>query len=73
MKVKDLMTQAEAARLVGISRSSLNDAIRRGLLRTVDIAGTRLVSRGEVVKRWPDGPRQRGPASGTRRAKEGAL
>ena len=45
----DLITQAEAARLRGVTPVAIVDLIRRGRLRTVEIAGRRLVRRSEVL------------------------
>ncbi len=51
MKASDLdnlITQAEAARLRGVSREAISDLVARGRLQSVEVAGTRLVRRSEV-------------------------
>ena len=59
--VKDLMTQADAAELRGVSRAAITDLVKRGRLNTVEMFGKRLVFRSEVVafepvhKGWPKG------------------
>jgi hypothetical protein len=52
MKAKDLgdlITQAEAARLRGVTPVAIVDLIRRGRLQTVEIAGRRLLRRQDVI------------------------
>ncbi len=46
--LKDLITQAEAARIRDVSREAIADLISRGRLQTVEIAGQRFVKRSEV-------------------------
>lgn len=59
--VDDLITQAEAAALRGVSVSAINHLIRRGRLSTVERYGLQLVSKSEVLsfererKGWPKG------------------
>jgi excisionase family DNA binding protein len=48
-EVGDLITQAEAARLRGVSRTAIGKLIERGRLRSVAIAGRLLVYRSEVL------------------------
>jgi excisionase family DNA binding protein len=57
----DLMTQAEAAELRGVSRAAITDLVKRGRLRIVKMFGKKLVYRSEVEhfepvrKGWPKG------------------
>lgn len=44
----DLISQAEAARLRGVSREAITDLINRGRLVGYELGGRRLVSRREV-------------------------
>jgi len=54
----DLISQAEAARLVGVTRGAINSAVANGTLEGVVVAGRRLVRRKEVELVWPNGPRK---------------
>jgi excisionase family DNA binding protein len=45
----DLISQAEAARLRGVSRAAIQDLVRRGRVRSVNIGGRSLVYRSEIV------------------------
>lgn len=45
----DLISQAEAARLRGVTRAAIQDLVRRGKIRSVEIGGRSLVYRSEVV------------------------
>jgi hypothetical protein len=52
MKLKsyeDLITQAEAARLRGVTQVAIADLIKRGRLTPVDIAGRKHLRRSEVL------------------------
>jgi excisionase family DNA binding protein len=56
----DLISQAEAARLRGVSRAAISDLIKRGRLRSVKIAGHQLLFRSEIEsfkdqRGWPKG------------------
>jgi excisionase family DNA binding protein len=58
--LKDLISQAEASRLRGVSRAAVSDLIKRGRLRSVKIAGHQLLFRSEVEafedqRGWPKG------------------
>jgi excisionase family DNA binding protein len=44
----DLISQAEAARIRGVSRQAISDLVQRGKLAGYEIAGRVLVSRKEV-------------------------
>jgi excisionase family DNA binding protein len=50
----DLISQAEAARLRGVSRHAITDLINRGRIPGYAIGGRRLVSRREVVAFKPE-------------------
>lgn len=45
----DLISQAEAARLRGVTRAAIQDLVRRGRIRAVDVGGRALVYRSEIV------------------------
>jgi hypothetical protein len=59
--VADLVTQAEAAEIRGVSRAAITDLVKRGRLRTVELFGKKLVYRSEIenfapeYKGWPKG------------------
>jgi hypothetical protein len=57
----DLMRQADAARLRGVSPAAIADLISRERLKTYNIAGVQLVSRREVLnlERQTPGPKPR--------------
>jgi len=57
----DLMRQANAARLRGVSPAAIADLISRGRLRIYNVAGVPLVSRREVLnlERQTPGPKPR--------------
>ena len=46
--LSDLISQAEAARIRGVSRAAIRDLIRRERLRSVSVGGRELVYRSEV-------------------------
>jgi hypothetical protein len=48
MNLEDLISQADAAKLRGVSRASINELVARGRLRSVDIAGKVFLYRSEV-------------------------
>ncbi len=52
----DLITQAEAARLRGVTRSAIQSLVQRGRLRSVEKFGRNLVYRSEVVAFERDKP-----------------
>jgi excisionase family DNA binding protein len=47
--LKDLITQAEAARLRGVSREAIYDLVARGRLKVIEIGGKKFVYRTEVM------------------------
>ena len=46
---EDLITQAEAARLRGVTQVAIADLIRRGRLRAVEVAGRKHLRRGDIL------------------------
>lgn len=50
----DLITRAQAAEMRGVSRAAISDLVRRGRLRTVEIAGRIFLSRREVESFEPE-------------------
>lgn len=48
-EVADLISQAEAARLRGVTRAAIQDLVRRGRIRSVEVGGRALVYRREIV------------------------
>lgn len=59
--MKDLISQADAARLRRVSRASINELIKRGRLNSVKVAGKALLRRSEVVSFREE---KRGPKTG---------
>ena len=51
---KDLISQADAAKLRGVSRASINELVTRGRLKTVEIGGKPYLYRAEVEAFEPD-------------------
>jgi excisionase family DNA binding protein len=47
--VSDLISQTEAARLRGVTRAAIQDLVRRGRIRSVNVGGRALVYRSEIV------------------------
>lgn len=56
MNPNEWISQAEAARLRGVSRQAINRLVERGKLTALEIGGTRLVRRDEVLQFEPDEP-----------------
>lgn len=58
--MSDLISQAEAARIRGVSRAAIRDLIRRGRLRSFNLAGRELVYRSEIesFEKVPPGPKK---------------
>jgi excisionase family DNA binding protein len=54
MNLSDLISQAEAARLRGVSRSSINELVQKGRFKIYMIGGRPLLSRTEVLNFEPD-------------------
>ncbi len=44
----DLISQAEAARMRGVTRAAIQDLVRRGRIRSVSVGGRALVYRSEI-------------------------
>ena len=53
LSTADWISQAEAARIRGVSRQAINNLVQRGKLAKLDIGGYALVSRAEVEKFKP--------------------
>jgi excisionase family DNA binding protein len=47
-EMNDLISQAEAARIRGVTRAAIRDLIRRERLRSVEVGGRELVYRSDV-------------------------
>lgn len=54
--MSDLISQAEAARIRGVTRAAIRDLIRRERLRSVAVGGRELVYRNEVEAFEKDKP-----------------
>ena len=54
--LSDLISQAEAARIRGVTRAAIRDLIRRKRLRSVEVGGRELVYRSEVESFLKDKP-----------------
>ena len=67
---EDLITQAEAARLRGVTRSAIAYLVAQGRLQTYERFGVTFVSRSEVENYAPLKPGPR-PASSKKAAKKG--
>jgi excisionase family DNA binding protein len=48
-EMADLISQAEAARLRGVTRAAIQDLVRRGRIRSVNVGGRALVYRSEIA------------------------
>jgi len=53
-QLDDLITQAEAARLRGVSREAIYGLVSRGKLTVVEIGGQKFVRRSEVENYTPE-------------------
>jgi excisionase family DNA binding protein len=47
--LEDLITQAEAAKLRGVTREAIYNLVARGRLQTVEIGGQKFLRRSEVL------------------------
>jgi hypothetical protein len=59
-EMEDLISQAEAARIRGVTKAAIADLVKRGRLNTKEVAGRPLVYRSEVEnfesqQGWPKG------------------
>jgi excisionase family DNA binding protein len=54
MNISDLISQAEAARLRGVSRSSIHELVQKGRFKIYMIGGKPLLSKTEVLNFEPD-------------------
>lgn len=52
--LKDLVTQAEAARIRGVSREAIYGLVARGKLAPVEIGGQKFLKRSEVESYKPE-------------------
>ncbi len=61
MNLKNIVSQASAARKLGVSRAAVANLIRRGRLRTVEIDGIPYVHLSDVLtfQRQKPGPKPR--------------
>jgi excisionase family DNA binding protein len=55
-EMSDLISQAEAARLRGVTRAAIQDLVRRGRIRSVNVGGRALVYRSEIEDYEPGEP-----------------
>jgi len=64
VSMDDLISQAEAAKLRGVSRASISDLVKRGRLSTREVAGRPLLIRREVesFEAWPEGRGKKAPS-----------
>jgi len=68
---EDLITQAEAARLRGVTRSAIAYLVAQGRLQTYERFGVTFVSRSEVENYAPLKPGPRPSSSSKKAAKKG--
>jgi excisionase family DNA binding protein len=54
MSSNDLITQAEAARLRGVTRAAINDLIKRGKLKVKRVGSVVFLSRRDVQNYTPE-------------------
>lgn len=69
---EDLITQAEAARLRGVTRSAIAYLIAQGRLRTYERFGVTFVSKREVEEYEPQKPGPR-PSAGSKKVSKKAT
>ena len=53
MNLNDLISQAEAARIRNVSRASINELVKKGKFKTVEIGGQRFLLRSQVESYEP--------------------
>lgn len=63
----DLITQAAAARLRGVSREAIYGLVARGKLSTVEIGGQKFVRRSEVENYTPEAGGRPPTTTGTKK------
>jgi hypothetical protein len=68
---EDLITQAEAARIRGVTRAAIAYLIAQGRLRTYERFGVTFVSKREVEEYEPQKPGPRPSASSKKGSKKG--
>jgi hypothetical protein len=73
MNLDDLISQADAAGLRGVSRASINELVKRGRLKTVEIGGKIFLYRSEVenFEPQPGGRPPKAKANGAGKKKGG--
>ena len=76
LDLDDLITQAEAANLRGVTREAIYNLVARGRLQTVEIGGQKFVRRSDVLNfevlpagRPPESARKKVKTEGVRKAK----
>ena len=69
IELSDLITQAEAARLRGVTREAIYDLVARGRLEAIEIGGKKFVRRSDVLS-FELRPAGR-PVSNNKKAKAG--
>jgi predicted DNA-binding protein (UPF0251 family) len=67
-RLEDYISQAEAARIRGVSKQAIADLIKRGRLSKATIAGRSLVLQSEVMAFVPKPKMGRPPKKGSKRA-----
>lgn len=65
LNLDDLISQAEAAEIRGVTRASINELVKRGRLRSVGIAGRTFLYRSEVESFEPQPGGRPAKTSGT--------
>lgn len=54
MSSNDLITQAQAARLRGVTRAAISDLVKRGKLKVKTVGSVPFLSRREVMNYTPE-------------------
>ena len=68
--LNDLISQAEAAGIRGVSRASINELVKRGRLRTVEIGRKTFLYRSEVLNFEPQVGGRPSKKAGKRKVKQ---
>jgi predicted site-specific integrase-resolvase len=64
MRIEDVISVTEAAKLKGVSRQAILDAVNAGIISVVlTVAGRRLLSRADVIAYQPRDNKLRRPKS----------
>ncbi len=76
LNLDDLITQAEAAKLRGVTREAIYNLVARRRLQTVEIGGQKFVRRSEILDfealpagRPPESTRKKAKAEGEHKTK----